>query len=73
MQAERSGSNRPASVLPRWDRTKGEVTMSLSQWLAQWDADREARTRREHHGSGVIILLDEVPIRACGCLGDAQQ
>ena len=42
--------------------------MSLDEWLARCDAEREARTRRERHGSSVLILLDGVLVRASDCL-----
>ncbi len=41
--------------------------MSLAELFAKMDADREARTRREPHGSGEITFLDEVPTYATGC------
>ena len=41
--------------------------MSLTDLWAKMDADREARTRRERHGSGEIIFLNEVPTHATGC------
>ncbi len=41
--------------------------MSWSEWANQAAADREARTRREHHGAGVLTLLDGVPISGTGC------
>jgi hypothetical protein len=42
--------------------------MSWSEWINQQAADREARTRRERHGLGVLTLLDGVPVSATGCL-----
>ncbi len=41
--------------------------MSLRDLWAKIDADREARTRRERHGSGEVTFLDEVPTHATGC------
>ncbi|HJU20578.1 MAG TPA: hypothetical protein VJ770_29365 [Stellaceae bacterium] len=41
--------------------------MSLKDILADLAKDREARTHRERHGRGELILLDGVPIRATGC------
>jgi hypothetical protein len=42
--------------------------MSWTEWANQAAADREARTRRERHGAGELTLLDDIPIRATGCL-----
>lgn len=41
--------------------------MSLTDLWAQIDAEREACTRRERHGSGEITFLDDVPTHATGC------
>ena len=41
--------------------------MSLTDWWAEMASEREGRTRRERHGSGEIIFLDEVPTHATGC------
>jgi hypothetical protein len=42
--------------------------MNAKNWLATLHEDREARTRRERHGQGELILLDGVPMRATGCV-----
>lgn len=42
--------------------------MSLSDFFDRLQKDREARTRRERHGLGEITFLDDVPIRAIGCI-----
>jgi hypothetical protein len=41
--------------------------MSLKDLFAEWDKDREARTRRERHGRGELTLFDGRPISATGC------
>jgi hypothetical protein len=44
-----------------------EKAVSLKDFLAELEWDREARTRRERHGQGEITFLNNAPIRATGC------
>lgn len=41
---------------------------TFRQTVDDLHAAREARTRRERHGEGELVLLDGVPIEATGCL-----
>lgn len=42
--------------------------MSISDWLAKLQEDREVRKRRERHGQGELTLLGGIPICATGCV-----
>lgn len=41
--------------------------MNLTDWFAERDRDRAARTRLERHGAGEITFFDERPLHATGC------
>jgi hypothetical protein len=41
---------------------------TLRQTVDDLHAAREARTRRERHGEGELVLLDGVPLEATGCV-----
>jgi hypothetical protein len=41
--------------------------MSLNEFFAEAERDRERRTRRERHGQGELRFFDNAPIRATGC------
>lgn len=45
-----------------------ETAMSLDDWFAKLEKDRQARTRRERHGRRELTLLDGMPISAAGCI-----
>src|SRR5271166_1141312 len=42
--------------------------MNLKDLFAEWHAEREARTRRDQHGQGKLVLLYDKPVRATGCV-----